>query len=44
MSENLSKKPAMILYNSFYGYLEENIKAKFKLHNFQLLHIVSVLL
>ncbi|CAB4419022.1 unnamed protein product [Rhizophagus irregularis] len=32
MSENLSKEPAMMLY----GHLKENVKVKFKQHNFQL--------
>ncbi|CAB4409001.1 unnamed protein product [Rhizophagus irregularis] len=36
MSENLSKKPAMMLYDSFRDHLEESVKAKFKQHNFQL--------
>ncbi|CAB4429578.1 unnamed protein product [Rhizophagus irregularis] len=36
MSENLSKEPAMMLYDSFRGHLEESVKAKFKQHNFQL--------
>ncbi|PKB99624.1 hypothetical protein RhiirA5_429404 [Rhizophagus irregularis] len=36
MSENLSKEPAMMLYDSFRDHLEESVKAKFKQHNFQL--------
>uniref|UniRef100_U9U240 DDE-1 domain-containing protein n=1 Tax=Rhizophagus irregularis (strain DAOM 181602 / DAOM 197198 / MUCL 43194) TaxID=747089 RepID=U9U240_RHIID len=37
MSENLSKEPAMMLYDSFRGHLKESVKeAKFKQHNFQL--------
>ena len=36
MSENLSKEPAMIVYDSFRGHLEENVKDKFKQHNFHL--------
>ncbi|GBC46370.2 pogo transposable element with KRAB domain [Rhizophagus irregularis DAOM 181602=DAOM 197198] len=37
MSENLSKEPAMMLYDSFRSHLKESVKeAKFKQHNFQL--------
>ena len=36
MSENLSKEPAMIVYDSFCGHLEESVKIKFKQHNFHL--------
>ena len=36
MSENLSKEPSMMVYDSFRGHLEENVKAKFRQHNFQL--------
>ncbi|GES77944.1 pogo transposable element with KRAB domain [Rhizophagus clarus] len=36
MSENLSKEPAMIVYDSFCGHLKENVKTKFKQHNFHL--------
>ena len=36
MSENLSKEPAMMLYDSFHGHLEESVKTKFKQHNFHL--------
>ena len=36
MSENLSKEPAMMVYDSFWGHLEESVKTKFKQHNFHL--------
>ncbi|PKB95181.1 hypothetical protein RhiirA5_437209 [Rhizophagus irregularis] len=36
MSENLSKEPAMMVYDSFRDHLEESVKTKFKQHNFQL--------
>jgi len=36
MSENLSKEPAMMVYDSFRGHLEESVKTKFKHHNFHL--------
>lgn len=36
MSENLSKEPSMMVYDSFRGHLEESVKAKFRQHNFQL--------
>jgi hypothetical protein len=36
MSENLSKEPAMMVYDSFRGHLEESVKIKFKQHNFHL--------
>ena len=36
MSENLSKEPAMMVYDSFRGHLEESVKVKFKQHNFHL--------
>ncbi|GES73199.1 pogo transposable element with KRAB domain [Rhizophagus clarus] len=36
MSENLSKEPAIIVYDSFRGHLEESVKIKFKQHNFHL--------
>ena len=36
MSENLSKEPAMMVYDSFRGHLEESVKTKFKQHNFHL--------
>lgn len=36
MSENLSKEPAMMLYDSFRSHLEESVKTKFKQHNFHL--------
>ena len=36
MSENLSKELAMMVYDSFRGYLEESVKTKFKQHNFHL--------
>ena len=41
MSENLSKEPAMIVYDSFRGHLEENVKDKFKQHNFHLVIILA---
>ncbi|CAB4426858.1 unnamed protein product [Rhizophagus irregularis] len=36
MAENLSKEPAMMVYNSFQGHLEESVKGKFKQHDFHL--------
>ncbi|GBC16278.1 pogo transposable element with KRAB domain [Rhizophagus irregularis DAOM 181602=DAOM 197198] len=36
MTENLSKEPAMMVYDSFRGHLEESVKTKFKQHNFHL--------
>jgi hypothetical protein len=36
MSENLSKNPAMMVYDSFRGHLDENVKTKFRNHNFHL--------
>ncbi|GBB94966.1 hypothetical protein RclHR1_24520002 [Rhizophagus clarus] len=36
IAENLSKEPAMMVYDSFQGYLEESIKDKFKQHDFHL--------
>jgi len=36
MSENLSREPAMMVYDSFRGHLEEDVKIKFKQHNFHL--------
>ena len=36
MSENLSKEPAMMVYDSFRGHLEESVKTKFKHQNFHL--------
>ncbi|PKC55977.1 hypothetical protein RhiirA1_402482 [Rhizophagus irregularis] len=36
MSENLSKEPAMMVYDSFRDHLKESVKTKFKQHNFQL--------
>jgi hypothetical protein len=36
MSENLSREPAMMVYDSFRGHLEESVKTKLKLHNFHL--------
>jgi hypothetical protein len=36
MAENLSKEPAMMVYDSFRGHLEESVKDKFKQHDFHL--------
>ncbi|GBC07529.1 hypothetical protein RclHR1_07510005 [Rhizophagus clarus] len=36
MSENLSREPAMMIYGSFRGHLEESVKDNFKQHNFHL--------
>jgi hypothetical protein len=41
MSENLSKEPAMMVYDSFRGHLEESVKTKFKQNNFNLAVILA---
>ncbi len=44
ISESLLKEPAMIVYNSFQGHLEESVKTKFKQHNFYLAVISAELI
>ena len=41
MSENLSKESAMIVYDFFWDHLKENVKIKFKQHNFHLAVILA---
>jgi hypothetical protein len=36
MTENLSREPAMMVYDSFQGHLEESVKDNLKQHNFHL--------
>ena len=36
MTENLSREPAMMVYDSFWGHLEESVKDNLKQHNFHL--------
>ena len=42
--KSLLKEPAMIVYNSFQGHLEESVKTKFKQHNFYLAVISAELI
>ncbi len=44
MSKNLSKEPAIIVYDSFWDHLEKNVKIKFKQHNFHLAIMVEPVL